>query len=153
MRGNKGMLGLNVREWTICLCRHCKIQSLSSLELLVFFPELVYSINHLLNKFNLRVSKSVLVGDIISMTSLTTRLTTGSTGLQVKLFTSGLQFINTMLCPSRQVNMDRCSHSSSKIGWARVNISILGIKAEVLSGSFLTESPTALIPLASLSKT
>merc|ERR1712121_155530 len=102
-------------EWTICLCRHCKIQSLSSLKLFVFFPKFVDSINHLLNKFNLRVSKSVLVGDIISMTSLTTRLTTGSTGLQVKLFTSFLQFVNAIVCPSRQVNMDRCSHSSSKI--------------------------------------
>jgi len=29
--------------------------------------------------------------------------------------------------------MDRCSHSSTKIGWARVDVTILGIKTEVLS--------------------
>merc|ERR1719362_247032 len=55
-------------------------------------------------------------------------------GLQVKLLTSLLQFVNTVLGPSRQVNMDRGSHTSTKIGGAGMNVSILGIKAEVLSG-------------------
>merc|ERR1719204_1464830 len=38
-----------------------------------------------------------------------------------------------MFGPSWEINMDRCSHSSTKIGWARVDVTILGIKAEVLS--------------------
>merc|ERR1719320_679400 len=67
------------------------------------------------------------------MSSLTTALSPSSTGLQVKLFTSLLQLVNTVLGPSRQVNMDRGSHTSSKIGGAGMNVSILGIKAEVLS--------------------
>jgi len=75
----------------------------------------------------------VLVGDVIGVASLTTTLSSGTTGLQLKLFTSFLQLVNTILGPSRKVNMDRGSHSSSKIGGARVNVSILGIKAEVLS--------------------
>merc|ERR1719362_627273 len=54
-------------------------------------------------------------------------------GLQVKLLTSLLQFVNTVLGPSRQVNMDRGSHTSTKIGGAGVDVSILGIKTEVLS--------------------
>merc|ERR1719270_2218497 len=107
------------------------------LKLLVFLPKSVYTINHLLHKFNLRVPKSVLVGNVISVSSLSTRLTTSSTGLKVKFFTSCLKFVNTMLSPSRKINMDRCSHTSSKIGWTGVNVTILGIKAEVLSRFFL----------------
>merc|ERR1712038_797524 len=38
-----------------------------------------------------------------------------------------------MLGPSRKVNMDRGSHTSTQVGGARVNVTILGIQAEVLS--------------------
>merc|ERR1719433_773052 len=95
---NKRVFGLNVGEWSIGLGRHCSVHlnSSTSLQLLVFFPELVDTINHFLDQFNLRVAQSVLVGDIISVTSLTTRFTTSSTRLQVKLFTSSLQLINTV---------------------------------------------------------
>jgi len=133
MLGNKGVWRLDVGEWTICLSWHCKVKSLSLLELLVFLPKLVDTINHFLDKFNFRVSKSVLVGNVISMTSLTTRLSTSSTWLKMKFLTSGLELVNTKLSPSWEINMDRCSHSSTKIGWARVDVTILGIKAEVLS--------------------
>merc|ERR1719174_463411 len=76
----------------------------------VFLPENINSINHLLDKLNLRVSQSVLVGDVIGEASLATRFSTGSTGLQVKFLTSSLQLLNSMLSPSWEVNMDRCSH-------------------------------------------
>merc|ERR1712172_258594 len=110
-----------------------QLNLLTSLELLVLFPEFVDTINHLLDKLNLRISQSVLVGDVIGMSSLSTALSPGSSGLQVKLLTSFLQLVNAVLGPSRQVNMDRGSHTSSKIGGAGMNVSILGIKAEVLS--------------------
>merc|ERR1712152_389 len=135
MLSNKRVLGLNVGERSIGLSWHgpVHLDLLSTLELLVLFPEFVDTINHLLDKLNLRVSQPVLVGDVIGMSSLATTLSPCSTGLQVKLFTSLLQLLNTVLGPSRQVNMDRGSHTSSKIGGAGMNISILGIKAEVLS--------------------
>merc|ERR1712045_330248 len=133
MLGNKRMLGLDVREGSIGLGRHSLVHRNSSslLQNFVLFPELVDSINHLLDKLHLRVSKSVLVGDVISVSSLATRLSTGSTGLQVKLFTSCLELVNSMLGPSRKVNMDRGPHTSTKVGGARVDVTILGIQAEV----------------------
>merc|ERR1719206_584816 len=127
MLGNKGVLGGNEGEVTKVLL----------LVLLVLFPEFVDSINHLLHQLDLRVSQSVLVGDVIGEASLSTRFSTGVTGLQVELFTPGLQFINTVFGPSRKINMDGCSHTSTKIGWARVDITILSIKAEVLARFFL----------------
>merc|ERR1719206_1276537 len=57
--------------------------------------------------------------------------------LQVEFFTTSLQSIKTNLGPARKVNMNRCSHTSTKIGWARVNVTILLVKAEVLSGFLL----------------
>merc|ERR1712242_566285 len=54
-------------------------------------------------------------------------------GLQVELLTSLLQFVNAVLGPSRKVNMDRGSHTSTQVGGARVDVTILGIQAEVLS--------------------
>jgi len=75
----------------------------------------------------------MFVRNVIGEASLSTRLTTGSTGLQVKLLTSCLQGINTMLSPTWKVNMDRCSHTSSKIGWAGVDVAVLRVKAEVLA--------------------
>merc|ERR1719365_579100 len=54
-------------------------------------------------------------------------------GLKMKFLASGLELVNTKLSPSWEINMNRCSHSSTKIGWARMDVSILGIKAEILS--------------------
>ena len=56
-----------------------------------------------------------------------------TSGLQVKLLTPFLQFVNTVLGVSRKVNMDRSSHASSKIGGAGVDVAILSIKHEVLA--------------------
>merc|ERR1719495_1100383 len=76
-------------------------------------------------------------GNVISEASLSTRFSTGATWLQLELFTSLLKFINAVLGPSRKVNMDGCSHTSTKIGWARVDVTVLFIKAEVLARFFL----------------
>jgi len=67
----------------------------------------------------------VLVGNVISVTSLTTRLTTSSTGLKMKFLTSSLELVNTMFSPSRKINMDRGSHTSTKIGGAGVDVAVL----------------------------
>jgi hypothetical protein len=100
---------------------------------LVFLPQFVDTINHLLYKLNLGVSQSVLVGDVISVTSLAARFSTGSTGLKMKFLTTGLQFVNGVLGPSGKINVDGSSHTGTKIGGARVNVTILFIKAEVLA--------------------
>jgi hypothetical protein len=73
---------------------------------LVFLPQFVDTINHLLYKLNLGVSQSVLVGDVISVTSLAARFSTGSTGLKMKFLTTGLQFVNGVLGPSGKINVD-----------------------------------------------
>merc|ERR1712045_656621 len=113
MLGNKRVLRLDVREGSIGLGRHSLVQrhSFSLLQFLVLLPELVDSINHLLDELNLRVSKSVLVGDVIGVSCLATRLSAGSTGLQMQFFTSSLELVNSMLGPSRKVNMDRGPHT------------------------------------------
>merc|ERR1712045_220811 len=76
----------------------------------------------------------MLVGNVISVSGLSARFTTGSTGLNGKLFTSGLKGIETFLGPSGEVDVDGGSHASSKIGWARVNVTELFGQLEVLAG-------------------
>jgi len=95
------------------------------LELKILLPESVDSVNHDLDKLNLGVSKTMLVGDVISVTSLTTGLSTGSTGLNSEFLASCLELVNGFLGPSGKVNVDGGSHASSKIGWAGVDVSVL----------------------------
>jgi len=136
VRSNKRVFGLNVGERSVDLSWHCLpllLDRATSLQNLILLPELVDSIDHLLNQLDLRVSQSVLVGDIISMTSLATRFSTSSTRLEMKLLTSSLQFLNTVLGPSRKINMNRGSHASTEVGGARVNVTVLGVQTEVLS--------------------
>jgi len=147
MLGNKGVLGLNIRERSIGLGRHSLPfssrsssrgrSSSTSLQLLILLPQLVDTVNHLLDKLNLGVSKSVLVGDIVGVASLSTRFALSSTGLQVELLASGLQSINRVSSPARQVDVNRCSHASTKIGGAGVDVSVFFVQAEVLARFFL----------------
>ena len=65
---------------------------------------------------------------------MSTRFTTGSTGLYAQLFTSGLKTINAVLGPSGEVNVDGSSHASAEIGWARVDIAELLRQLEVFAG-------------------
>jgi len=95
------------------------------LELKILLPEGVDGVNHDLDQLNLGVAKTMLVGDVISMTSLTTGLSTGSTGLNSEFLASCLELVNGFLGPSGKVNVDGGSHASSKIGWARVDVSVL----------------------------
>ena len=45
------------------------------LQIIVFFVESVHSINHLLHELNLRISKPVLVGDVIGDAGLAMAIT------------------------------------------------------------------------------
>jgi len=95
------------------------------LELEVLLPEGVDSVNHDLDQLDLRVSKTMLVGDVISVASLTTRFTTGSTGLDSKFLTSGLELVNALLGVAGQVNVDGGSHASAQVGGAGVDVAVL----------------------------
>jgi len=99
----------------------------------VLLPESVDSVDHLLDKFDLRVSKTVLVGDVICAASLSTRFSTGSTGLDVKFLAASLELVNGFLGPAGKVNVDRGAHSSAKIGWAGVDVAVLLRQSKVLA--------------------
>jgi len=103
------------------------------LPLEVLLPEGVDTVNHDLDELNLGVSKTMLVGDVISVTSLTAGLSAGSTGLDGKLLASGLELVNGLLGPTGKVNVDGGSHACSKIGWAGVDVSVLLGESVVLA--------------------
>merc|ERR1712012_811937 len=111
----------------------CKALGSILLELFVLIPELVHTIDHLLDQLDLRVSEPVLVGDVVGVSGLATRLSTGSTGLQVKLLATSLQLVNAVLGPTGQVNVNRCPHASTKVGGAGVDVAKPLIQAEVLA--------------------
>jgi len=99
----------------------------------IFLVQGVDTINHDLDQLDLRVSKTMLVGDVISASSLATGFSTGSTGLDSELFTASLELVNRFLGPAREVNMDRGTHTSSKVGRAGVDIAILLRESKVLA--------------------
>ena len=103
----------------------------------VLSVESVDTIDHRLDQLDLRVAQAVLVGNVISDASLAARLTTGSTGLKGQLFTPGLQSGQTLLGPSRQVNVNRGPHASSQVGGARVQVTVLLVQQEVFAGLVL----------------
>jgi len=99
----------------------------------VLSVESVDTIDHSLDQLDLRVAQAVLVGNVIGDASLAARLTTGSTRLKGQLFTPGLQSGQTLLGPSRQVNVNRGPHASSQVGGARVQVAKTGVQQELLS--------------------
>jgi len=101
------------------------------LELQVFFVQGVDTIDHGLDKLNLGVSKSVLVGDVVGVSGLATRLTTGAAGLDSQLLTPSPELALALLGPSRQVNVDGGPHSSSQVCGAGVDVSELLRQLEV----------------------
>merc|ERR1719490_683520 len=136
--GNQRVLGLDGGEGSVSLSGHWLVfASVASREGLILLPEGVDSINHLLDELNLGVSEPVLVGDVVGVSSLATGLSTGSTGLQVKLLATSLELGHAVLGPARQVNVDRGPHASSKVGGAGVDVTEPLIEAEVLAGFLL----------------
>merc|ERR1712012_256748 len=110
----------------------CKALGSILLELFVLIPELVHTINHLLDQLDLRVSEPVLVGDVIGVSGLATRLSASSTGLQVKLLATSLQSVNAgLFSPALKIDVDGGPHASAKVGGAGVDVAVLLVKAEV----------------------
>jgi hypothetical protein len=103
----------------------------------ILSPEGVDTVNHDLDQLNLGVSKTMLVGDVIGATSLATGFSAGSTGLDSEFLTPGLELVDSLLGPSREVTMDGSAHASSQVGGARVDISVLLVKHESLAGLLL----------------
>merc|ERR1719232_547864 len=75
----------------------------------------------------------MLLGDVISVSSLATRFSAGSTGLDSELLASGLELVNSLLCVAGEVNVDGGSHASTKIGGTGVDVSVLLGQSVVLA--------------------
>ena len=66
-----------------------------------------------------------------SLTCLTPGLSSSSPGLQVKLLTSVLQGLQSLLRPPGEVDVDGGSHPSPEVGGAGVDVAVLGVQHEV----------------------
>merc|ERR1719273_1983794 len=109
------------------------LHSVLLLQFKILLPKDIDSVNHGLDELNLRVTQTMFVGNVVSVTGLSTRLSTSTTGLKTKTFTPGLQGINAVLGPAGQVNVDGGTHTSTQVGGARVDITEFGADLEVLS--------------------
>jgi len=109
------------------------LHSVLLLQFKILLPEGIDTINHGLDELDLRVTKTMFVGNVIGVSSLATRFTTGTTGLQVKGLTPGLQAINAVLGPAGQVNVDGGTHASAQVGGAGVDVAELGGEQELLA--------------------
>ena len=75
----------------------------------------------------------MLVGDVVGDASLATGLSPGSSWLEVKLLTPGLESRQTLLGPAWQVHVDAGPHAGAKVGGAGVKVAVLGVQHEVLA--------------------
>jgi len=103
------------------------------LQFQILLPKGIDTINHGLDKLNLRVSKTVLVGNVVGVSSLAARFTTGTTGLETHTVAPSLQSVNGVLGPSGKVNVDGGTHASAQVGGAGVDVAELGGEQEVLA--------------------
>merc|ERR1719433_1602747 len=67
----------------------------------------------------------MLVGDVIGVASLAAGLSLGATGLDSKLLAPGLELVHGLGGPAGEVHMDGGPHSSSQVGGAGVDVSVL----------------------------
>ena len=93
----------------------------------------VDTVNHGLDKLDFRVAETMLVGDIVSNTSLTTRFTSGTTGLESKVLAPGLQGGKAFLGPAGQIDVNGSSHASTQVGGAGVQVTQFFVKHEFLA--------------------
>ena len=93
----------------------------------------VDTVNHGLDKLDFRVAETMLVGDIVSNTSLTTRFTAGTTGLESKILAPGLQGGKAFLGPAGQVDVNGSSHASTQVSGAGVQVTQFFVKHEFLA--------------------
>jgi len=109
----------------------CSLQFVFLGKFSVFLNKSIDTINHLLHQLDFRISQSMLVGNVISNASLATRFSSGSSGLKVKLLAPVLKFVEALLGPSWEVDMDGGSHASAEVGGAGVDVPVLGVKHEL----------------------
>jgi len=109
------------------------LHSVLLLQFKILLPEGVDTINHGLDELDLGVAKTVLVGNVIGVTSLTARLAAGTTGLEREGLAPLLQFVNGILGPAGKVNVDGGTHASAQVGGAGVDVAELGGEQEVLA--------------------
>jgi len=103
------------------------------LELQVLLVQGVDTVNHGLDKLDLGVSQSVLVGNVVGVSGLAARFSTGSTGLDSQLLAPGPELVNTLLGPAGKVNVDGGPHASTQVGGAGVDVAELLRQLEVLA--------------------
>merc|ERR1712036_179103 len=109
------------------------LHSVLLLQFEILLPEGVDTVNHGLDQLNLGVAQAMLVGNVIGVTGLATRLSAGTTRLQAQDLAPGLQCVNAVLGPAGQVNMDGGTHASAQVGGARVNVAEFGAEQELLA--------------------
>jgi len=103
------------------------------LELNILLVQGVDTVNHGLDKLDLGVSQSVLVGDVVGVSGLAARLSAGATGLDSELLAPGLELVNALLGPSGEVDVDGGPHASAQVGGAGVDVAELLGQLEVLA--------------------
>jgi len=89
------------------------LHSVLLLPLQVLLPEGVDTVNHDLDQLDFGVTQTMLVGDVIGVTGLAARFSAGSTGLNGKFLAPGLELVNGLLGPAREINVDGGTHASS----------------------------------------
>jgi len=103
------------------------------LELHVLLVQGVDAVNHGLDKLDLGMSQSVLVGDVVGVSGLAARLTAGATGLDSELLAPGLELVDALLGPAGKVNVDGGPHAGTQVGGAGVDVAELLRQLEVLA--------------------
>merc|ERR550539_334254 len=93
----------------------------------------VDTVNHGLDKLDLGVSQSVLVGDVVGVSGLAARLSSGATGLNSELLAPGPELVNALLGPAGKVNVDGGPHAGTQVGWGGVDVAELLGQLEVLA--------------------
>merc|ERR1719215_735698 len=101
------------------------LHSVLLLELEVLLPQGVDGVNHDLDQLDLGVSETALVGDVISVSSLTAGLSLGAAGLDIELLAPGLELVHGLSGPAGEIHVDGGPHACAQVGGARVDVSVL----------------------------
>jgi len=112
-------------------------EAMFGLELPILLDKGVDTVNHFLHELDLAVAEPVLVGNVVSDAGLTARLTTGASGLEMKLFTSIGQSLGALLGVAGQVDVHASTHASAQVGGAGMDEAVLGVQHKVLTRLFL----------------
>ena len=100
------------------------------LENKILVVESVDAVDHGLGEFDLGVSETMLVGNVVSDAGLAAGFAAGSAGLKVEGLATVLQRSESFLGPAGQVDVNGGSHSSSEVGRAGVEESETRVQKE-----------------------